>query len=112
MSTLLQLLNNFLHPGTTCPGGGALGECAAIVKLGDSLHITGGTVCEAQVYLWPAGFGLDPARIRRLLMDAGCDFVVVSQVLDDQDNGTMAGETLDGGRHWTVCFHAPAALMS
>lgn len=103
----LSFFNELLHPGTSCPGAGALGECAAIVDLGPSWHFEGGRMLEAQIYLWPAGRTLVPVNLRSCLIAAKCALIVIQHTLDDEDNGICSGETDDGAVPWTVFFHAP-----
>jgi hypothetical protein len=97
---LLHAINQRMHKGSTCPGAGSLGECAAISDLigesGHKFHV-------ASLYLWPAAVDLNPATVAAWFIEAGCTEVVVSAILHDPDNDTING--LSGGaRPWEVSF--------
>lgn len=107
--SLLKIINGHMNGGG-CPTGGSLGECCAIsYQRGHS----GNRYYVASLYLWPAASTLKPAEVAKWFRDAGCSWVTVNAVLDDEDNDVVDGaSTMDGARAWDVHFGAPADLAA
>ncbi len=101
LKNLMAVINGHMNGGS-CPTGASLGECPAISELRGHY---GHTFYAADLYLWPAAEQLTAATVAGWFTQAGCRDVVVSHVLDDADNDTHDGRTIDGARHWDVSFN-------
>ena len=100
LNFVLATVNERMHSGT-CPGAGALGECAAITPIqGSSGHV----YYIAHLYLWPAAMDLQAATVAAWFASAFCTDIVVSAVLHDPENSTVDGVMDDGVWPWEVSF--------
>lgn len=101
LSFVMRSVNGRMHPGSQCPGAGALGECAAITPL---TGYSGHKFFIASLYLWPAAMDLQAATVAAWFTEAFCTNVIVSAVLHDPDNETIDGVSQDGVWPWEVSF--------
>jgi hypothetical protein len=89
LSFVLAVVNGRMHEGT-CPGAGALGECAAISPI---TGYSGHTFYVASLYLWDAAMHLQPATVAAWFTAAFCTNVVVSAIRGYVEKGQdAAGE--------------------
>lgn len=105
--SILQAINELMHPGSRCPEPGVLGECAAIFRRED---IKKAEVYEAHLYIWDRSFN-DSSKVAGWFKDQGCTDIWVQHTLysdanDDRD-GSCFGE--DESRHWVVTFTIASA---
>jgi hypothetical protein len=62
----------------------------------------------ATLYLWSGADGLAPTEVANWFRDLGATDVMVSAVLDDQDNNIVNGYCVDdAARCWEVCYFLP-----
>lgn len=99
--SVMAIINERMHPGSACPGAGALGECAAI----STLHgHSGARFYQAHLYLWPAADALQPSTVAEWFKEAGCHSITVAAVIHDPDNEVADGVAHDQARPWDVSF--------
>jgi hypothetical protein len=97
--SVMNALNQRLHGGT-CPGAGALGECAAAYPFDPYPGRY-----TANVYIWKAGQQtLKAATLAAWVAAAGGSDIVIRQDIHDPDNDTFEGFCHDGALSWIVDF--------
>lgn len=88
--------------GGKCPTSESLGECAAVDRVGETVHDE--PLYEAYLYLWKAAESLAPDTVASWFAGVGAADIIIRHTLHDELNGDRRGRTPEGARQWVVVF--------